>query len=296
MKLSSDIEHIKSKRIKGSLTVEASMVLPLFMFVFISLIYYIQIITLQELLQEAMTESGLSLARAAYIYSDFQDEEDAKGADFTIFDDAIQDGLHELTGAVINNVVLKQIVSSKLNANLSGNSLIDGGIDKIRFDDSKLLEDNDDIDIIISYRVRIPVRIFGLQEMDMMQRVRLRGWNGHQLLPQYTMIEETDSDEAMVFVTESGSVYHLKRSCSHISLSIEAISGKPTWQRNKNGGKYYPCNACCSNQEPEQATYYITSYGDRYHRDRECSKIKRNIKEVPLSQVKDKAPCKRCGR
>ena len=46
------------------------------------------------------------------------------------FDDVLQDGLHELTGAVINNVVLKQIVSSKLNANLSGNSLIDGGIDK----------------------------------------------------------------------------------------------------------------------------------------------------------------------
>lgn len=290
------INKIKSKRINASLTVEASMVLPLFLFFFICLLYFIQIITLQEVLQEAMTESGLSMAKAAYFYSDFQDAGDAQAADASILEEGIQIGLQELTGAVINNTALKYTVASRLNIDNIINSLIVGGIDGIRFDGSSVLQGNDDIDIIIRYRIRIPLRIFGLQEMDMIQRVRLRGWNGYQLPPLYAIIEEDDNDEAIVYITESGRVYHLKSTCSHISISIETISGKPTWQRNKNGGKYYPCEACCKGNEPDEGTYYITPYGDRYHKNRGCSKIKRTVKQVPLSEVNDRSPCKRCGR
>lgn len=296
MKLRSDINHRKKIRINASLTVETSLVLPLFLFFFVSLLYFIQIITIQEVLQEAMTESGLSMARASYVYADFQDAEDASNAEGSIFDDAIQLGLKEITGAVINNVVLRHAIQSRLNVDIIKNTLIVGGFDGISFDDSKVLRGNDDIDIIIRYRVSNPIRIFGFQKMDMIQRVKLRGWNGHQLPPLYTIVEEGDSEDEMVYITESGTVYHLKRTCSHISLSVEAISGKPSWQRNKNGGKYYPCEACCSGDEPELATYYITSYGDRYHRSEGCSKIKRNVREVPLSEVKDRASCKRCGK
>lgn len=292
---SSDINHFKRKKIKASLTVEASLVLPFFLFFFISLIYFIQIFTLQEQLQKAMTETGLSMARITYVYSDFQDVKDAEAADFSIFDEVIQIGLEEMAGAVMNKIILKYAVSSKLNVDSINKSFIVGGYDGIHFDDSKVLEGNDDIDIIIRYRVGIPIRVFGIHEMDMIQRVKLRGWRGYQLPPLYTMVEEGDRNEEMVYITESGTVYHRKRTCSHINLSIEAISGKPTWQRNKNGGKYYPCEACGSNHEPGLVTYYITSYGDRYHSNKGCSRIKRNVREVPLSEVKDKAPCKRCG-
>lgn len=296
MKLMFSKNHLKAKRINASLTVEASLALPLFLFFFISLLYFIQIITLQEVLQEAITESGLSMAKAAYLYSDFQDVEDAKTADASMLEEGIQRGLEELTGAIINNVVLKYTVASRLNVDISNKSLIAGGLDAIRFDGSEVLLGNDDIDIIVRYRVRKPLKIFGLQEMDMIQRVKVRGWTGHQLPPLYTIVEEDDNEEAIVFITESGKVYHLKRTCSHLNISIKTVSGKPTWQRNNNGGKYYPCEACCNGNEPEHGTYYITPYGDRYHTNRGCSKIKRTVKEVPLSEVSDRAPCKRCGK
>lgn len=295
MKLISNISYLKRNRTKASLTVEASLVLPLFLFLFICLLYFIQIMTLQELLQEAITETGLGMAKAAYVYSDFQDIEDAKAADSSIFDEAIQIGLQELTGAVINNLVLRYAVGSRLNIDDINNSFIVGGYDGIRFEGSKVLQGNDDIDIVIRYRVSLPIKIFGLYEMDMIQRVRLRGWSGYQLTPLYTIVEENDNEEAVVYITESGTVYHIKRECSHISLSIEAISGKPTWQRNKNGGKYYPCVACCLDSAPDLGAYYITSYGDRYHRNKDCSKIKRTVREVPLSEVGGKSRCKRCG-
>lgn len=287
--------HIKAKKINASLTVEASLALPLFLFLFISLLYFIQIITLQEVLQEAITETGLIMAKATYFYSDFQDVEDAKAADTSILEEGIQIGLQELTGAIINNVVLKYIVASRLNIDIANNSLIVGGFDGIRFEGSKVLEGNDDIDIIIRYRIRIPIRIFGPKEMDMIQRVRVRGWKGYQLPPLYVIVEEDDNEEGIVYITESGTVYHLKRTCSHLNITIETVIGKPTWQRNNNGGKYYPCEACCKGNEPELGTYYITPYGDRYHTNRGCSTIKRTVKEVPLSEVNDRAPCKRCG-
>jgi hypothetical protein len=286
----------KIYKLNASLTVEASLVLPLFLLFFITLLYFIQIITLQEVLQEAITESGLSMAKMAYFYSDFQDVEDVKDTDTSILDEGIQTGLEELTGAIINNVVLKYTMKSKLNKDNIINSLIVGGLDGICFDDSRVLKNNDDIDIIIRYSLRIPIRIFPLKEMDMIQRVKLRGWTGDQLPPLYTLVEEEDNKEATVYITENGRVYHLKRTCSHINIIIEAIIGKPTWQRNNNGGKYYPCEACCKNDEAELVTYYITPYGDRYHKNKDCSKIKRVVQEVPLSEVNDRALCKRCGK
>lgn len=297
MKLISDETQYKSKKINASLTVEALLVLPLFLFFFVSFLYFIQIIALQEVLQEAMTETGLGMARAAYIYSDFHDAGDAKTIDTSMLEEGIQIGLQEITDVVINNVVLTHALKSRLNNGMINYSCIVGGYDGILFDESKILQGNDDIDIVARYRVRIPIRIFGLPEMKMIQRVKLRGWNGNQLLAQYTMIEEeNEGEETFVYITDSGTVYHLSRNCSHIRLSIEDVIGKPTWQRNKNGGIYYPCESCCNNNDPESGIYYITSYGDRYHTDRGCSKIKRTVTEVPLSEVGGRAPCKRCGR
>lgn len=288
--------YFKKSKVNASMTVEASLILPLFLFFFISFLYFIQIITLQEKLQKAITESGLSMARAAYIYSDFQNPEDVNNTDSSIFEEIVQIGLQELTSAVINNLLIKNIVGSRLNIDEIDSSLIVGGFDGISFGNSKLLDGDDNIDIVISYRVRIPISIFGLQDMNMIQRVRLRGWSGHRLTPLYTIVEEGRNEESVVYVTETGTVYHLKKSCSHISLSIEAINGKPTWQRNKNGGIYYPCEVCGFGNDSDLGVYYISSYGDRYHRNKNCSKIKRSVRAIALSEVGDKLPCRRCGR
>lgn len=298
MKCIAGINSVKRRRINASLTVEASLVLPLFLFFIMSFLYFIQIISLQEVIQKALTETGLSMARTAYIYSDFNDIEESEALDSSLLEKEMRVGLEEMTGAIFNHVALKYAVKARLDVERINNSCIYGGFDGISFDGSRVLQGDDDIDIVARYQVRIPVRIFGLYEMNMIQRVRLRGWNGHQLPALYSMVEEEKNGEqdSFVYITESGSVYHLKRNCSHISLSIEVISGIPSWQRNKNGGKYYACESCCSKGDMPSATYYITLYGDRYHKNRGCSRIKRTVRSVALSEVGDRKPCKRCGK
>lgn len=291
------MKHMKhNKNIKASLTVEASLVLPLFLFFYMIFLYFIQIFFVQEVLQEALTEAGLSMSRVAYIYSDFNDDTDMEAFDQSFLEEGVKEGFQELYKATINYVSIKYAVANKLDVDKIDNSCIVGGFDGIRFDGSKIMQD-DDIDLVARYRVRIPIRFLGIYEMDMVQRVKLRGWTGHQIPSLYTVEgEEEGEDGTTVYITETGTVYHLNKSCSHIKLSIETINEKPDWQRNKSGGKYYPCESCCKNDISNEGPYYITSYGDRYHRRRDCSRIKRTVKEVHLSEVGSRTRCKRCGK
>ena len=54
-----------------------------------------------------------------------------------------------------------------------------------------------------------------------------------------------EKEGEIVFVAETGEVYHRDRNCSHIKLSVEAVSkSEVSSRRNVSGGKYYPCEKC----------------------------------------------------
>jgi len=289
-------KSIKNK-VSASLTVEASLVLPVILLFFVAFLYFIQIFILQEKLQQAITDTGLGMARAAYMFSDFFDADEIKNFDTSLLEEELKQDLPEFLHALSDGGMIKYAVKKRLKAQNLNPSCIAGGFDGICFDDSVILRDTDDIDVVARYKVRIPIRFFGLFERDVIQRARLRGWSGLKLPALYKAIEEDEEEntEKTVYVTESGTVYHLDRNCSHIKLSVTAINGIPTWQRNNNGGKYKPCESCLNFDHPEKGTYYITLYGDRYHIKADCPGIKRTIRQVPVSQVGHLDPCKRCG-
>ncbi len=282
---------------KASLTVEAAFVLPLFIFFMIAFLYFIQLMNVQEHIQESITKTGLSLARLAYVYDDFLDAEEAKNADVTLFGEEYDINLKELSGIVLGETVVKTLVMKELDTDEINHSCIKGGFREISFYYSSILEEEDCIDIVARYYVRIPVWFFGLEDMRLIQRVRVRGWTGHQVPARYTTVkEETDTEEAVVYITETGTVYHKERSCSHLKLSIEEVSGIPDSRRNRSGGKYYPCESCCDKEASDTDIYYITDFGNRYHTGKDCPGLKRTIREIARSEVSGRAPCKRCSQ
>lgn len=296
LKLYSRHKRIKLK-VPASLTIEAALVLPVFIYFILAFLYFIQILNLQEQIQAALTQTGLKISKMAYVYSDFKDAAEAEGFDETLLEEGLEVGLKELSDAVLDGALVKMLVKRNIDTDRINRGCILNGYDGIRFEASSILPDGKQIDMIARYKIRFPIFLFGLQDMDMIQRIRLRGWNGHSVPARYSIVEEgEDNDETMVYITETGSVYHFDRSCSHIKLSVEEVYGIPAWQRNQNGGKYYPCESCCKNPPPGTVKYYITSYGDRYHISKDCSGIKRTVREVPISEVQGRAPCSRCGR
>lgn len=280
--------------LKASLTVEAALVLPVFLFFMISFLYFIQIFTIQEELQAAITDMGLGLAKVSYLYEDFVTPEDAKEFDQSVFDKEFNIGIHDLANAVRNGSILKFYVNQYLDTDKINRSCIQNGMEGIDFSVSKILDTDKCIDIIACYKVVTPFRLFGINDMKMIQRVKVRSWTGHQIAAKYSTEKEDNTDDPIVYITKTGSVYHNIRNCSYISLSIRAVVGIPTELRNDNGGKYYPCEYCCEGKGSGQIQYYITSDGTRYHCDRKCSKITRDVKEVHLSEVGDRRLCKRC--
>ena len=120
--------------------------------------------------------------------------------------------------------------------------------------------------------------------------VKVRKWTGYDVLGYGDDI----AAEEYVYITDSGSVYHRSRDCSHLRISISVVTGEEISQlRNASGHKYYPCEQC--HGQSNSGLVFITSQGDRYHAASDCSSLKRRIKTVKLSEVGDKGPCSECG-
>lgn len=280
---------------KASLTVEAALVLPVFLFFMLSFLYIIQIFIVQEQIQASITKMGLNLAKTSYVFKDFPDIEEAISFDFTIFNKEYDIGLDEIADRLASGNLLKLYAKKYLDTDQINRSCIIDGFDGLSFTGSSVLCGEDYIDIVVSYEVSIPVKIIILGDMQMVQRVRLQNWTGYEVAPTYQTQENEDKDGTYVYVTDTGSVYHKDENCSHIKLSVSAVQGVPTSIRNEYGERYNPCEACCTGEEEELATYYVTLDGTKYHSRRDCSKIKRSVKKINLSEVGNRAPCMRCS-
>lgn len=268
--------------------------MPIFLYFILAFLYIIQIVTVQEQIQSAITKMGLNLSKSAYFCKDFPSIDDILDFDQTIFGQEFDIGADELADSVTSGSMLKLYGMKYLNTDRINRSCIKNGFNGISFYSSSIFDEDHSIDIVVKYRVKIPIMIFNLGEISFVQRVKLRAWTGYEVAAVYGT-EEEGSEGTIVYVTETGIVYHRTKDCSHIKLSVTSVQGIPSQLRNDNGSKYYQCEACCSGEEENSATYYITSDGTRYHTRRDCSKIKRSVKEIPLSEVGDRAPCKRCG-
>lgn len=277
---------------EASLTVEAALILPVFLYFVLSFLYFIQIFTLQEQIQSAITRMGMKLSKAAYVVKDFSEVEEALSIDLSVFGQDIDFGLTDWAPEASSQGILKSYSRGYLDTPYINRSCIKGGFRGISFEGSNLFSE-EMIDIHVSYQIELPIKIFLIPPMRIEQRVRLRSWTGYQVEAAYRSSSEGEK-EATVFVTQTGSVYHKTASCSHIKLSVTSVQGIPTELRNEQGAKYYPCEVCDKEDADMPGTYYITSDGTRYHKKRGCSSIKRNVKEIPMSEAGTRTPCKRC--
>lgn len=243
------------KRKKASMTVEASLVLPLFMFAMILIGYLGQMIRCQDEMQEALTR----LAREA-------------SAEYGAFQSSA--------------LKSKAYYMAKLNTYLSGS------VGKVTFFESHFLEERDEIDLVAVYRMTTPFSIMGMGDFRFRQRVHTRAFTGVDRRK-----KEGEQGDCIVYITDTGRVYHRTRECSYLNPSIsKVLFGDLANLRNSSGGKYKCCERCSKETYLEKGdSVWITRYGDRYHTSKSCSGLKRAIKEIRLSEVGNRPPCSKCG-
>ena len=258
----------------ASLTVEASLVLPFFVFAVLFFLYFFQFLYLQDSVQTAITEAGKFLSRYEKVSEELK----------------LSEGVKEL--------LLKQRFYEYLDKETINKTCITGGIYGIFV---SMEEENPDSEIKITarYQIGFPIPFFGEKKSLVIQKVKTRAFVGLPIKKTLGRVDrdehESDELQEQVYVTENGTVYHLSESCTHLKLSISAItSGQIKYARNENGGRYKACEKCVGNRQAE-GTVYIAREGDRYHNSLGCSGLKRMVYTVLYTEVLGKRRCSRCG-
>lgn len=257
------------------MTLEAAFALPFFLFAVLNILFAVNIIGTQSRINAALHQVGNKLAFAGYAY------ENTVG-------DILPDGL---SGVVVTEGYARGQIVEYVGRSYLENSCVKGGAGGLSFAGSSVMGAEDIIDLKISYRVKPFAGLMGFDGFSLSQRYYGRAWTGYDAAGSASGGTEEDP---MVYITKTGTVYHLDRNCTYLNPKIETVPAQSVSdRRNASGSKYVPCGSCGSSGEGNQV--YITSYGSSYHKRLDCPGLKRTIYTVPLSEVGARGRCSKCG-
>lgn len=381
------------KQIKGSLTLEASLVLTVFLFAIFSLLYFVKIIYIHEQIQFAISEAAEEMSVGAYILDkteilDLQQETylKAKGNlenlenDFNDLTDSYNETISGVNGLInyksetnninidLNNKSLdslyveeqsgsiadelveqkdklsgvvqssystmsqlidfltfiaedsKQIITSvgavpgmEIVNNAAGTKILEsiigtyindenyknwgiiGGRAGMDFSESRFMLEDDDITIVVHYKIKIPFLSDAIKPLEIIQGVKVRAFTGNgnfngKLNKKNSPNKE---DKEIVYITKSGKKYHSDRNCRYIDVKIMAVP----YGQIKNSKRI--CEVC----EKEgivlndNTIVYTTSSSNIFHTDKSCWTIYRDVIAITKEDAikEGYTPCSLCG-
>lgn len=296
---------LSSPSLKASMTVEAAIVLPLFIFFMAEILYVFDMIRLQSRFLQALHETGTVMSEYAF-YTEYALDDVASIADSATGTDSTSSALESLLGdasglsgygvsLVLSETYVQSSAEDYLGTEYLNNTCLDGGAASVSYLQSQIMVNNDIIDLVADYRVKPFLSIFGLDSFSMQSRYYGHAWTGYSIGSESSQTStDDDNDGQIVYITPTGSVYHLSEDCTYLKPSTRTISASEVDSaRSSDGSKYYPCEVC---NPTKTGTLVITEDGNRYHSSASCSAIKRTVIEVLLSQVEDTMNCcSKCG-
>lgn len=254
------VSSFTSRKLRASLTVEAAIALPLFLFFFLQVMSAMNMIGLQSRLNAALHQTGNKIAFDGYLYGQ--------------------------TAVSARSQILDYAGKKYLD-----NSCIKNGASGISFAGTSVMRENDIVEIYLSYHIQPLFPVMGFESFAVSQCYYGRAWTGYDV---ESGISDFTKEDPMVYITETGTVYHTNRGCTYLNPSVEAVSAAAVdGSRNQSGGKYYPCEIC--GRKSVTGTVYITGQGNSYHTSIMCSGLKRTIYTIPLSEVGGRRQCSKCG-
>ena len=259
--------------LRGSMTFEAALILPFFLFVVMNLLSITEMYRTHAAVTASLWKSGRQMALYGYLYDKLELDEYAL----------------DLNSVTISESYVRLNLKSDLERNGSGRVVLGDGTTRISLIRSQLMTEKDRIRLRADMVMTPPCSLYPGQAVLATALYTGHAWNGYKVSG-YVLSEY---QETIVYVTETGTVYHKKRDCSYLNPSIETVDASLIGdRRNDGGGIYHPCEIC----HPQGGdTYYITKYGTVYHGSLQCSGLKRTVYAVKMSEVGDKTPCSKCG-
>lgn len=250
--------------VRGSMTVEAALVLPLFCSFLICMGSAIEMIRLHGNLEVALWNTG----RLIGIYGALPEQSGSSSE-------------QTLETIALSYTFVKQQIEDQLGKEYLETAPLDGGIDGLQFMESKAGDDTYEINI--TYRVSPISQLPGLKGFRMANRYYGHLWNGYE-------IPVPEEEEGYIYVTENGRVYHTNRECTHIRLAIRTVEGTMVPQDCR------PCEKCIAEETEvlHEGIYFISESGECYHSRRDCLGLKRTVRKLPSEEASKYEECSRC--
>lgn len=237
--------------LSASLTIEAALVFPLFLFALVGILFFFQVLQVTQVTSGALAATGSLLS----------------------LNNSEETSMVAAVGYFYKKVLEEDYPDS----------IIAGGNAGIGWLGTTL--DGEYVDLRIQYQCKFPINLMGVGNIPISQRVRMKKWTGYRRAGQ----KDTTETETWVYITPSGKVYHRKKDCSYLQLSIRTM-GKDVI----GDSGYTPCRLC-GQESTTYSYYYVTEDGLRYHTRLDCSGLKRTLYLVRLTEAEGRTECSRCG-
>lgn len=269
--------------LNGSITIEAAIVLPLFVFCMVSIMYLINIIYIQTTLQMHLE----NMARTITSYSCI-----TTGLDVTLTDDEsslVEKIIFDSAGAIaVETMFMTDEIKDFID-----NTLIVDGSEGISFWGTSVTNTEQPLDICLSYKVRMPFIPSDSFSFDINQHCYFKAFNGRELYKNIFLRVN------FVYVTKDGEVYHANKVCTYLGR-FTSLRNLTELQKEKPG--ILPCTFCkhqtnlISRPTLGQSEYvYVTKELDVYHYVEACPSLQRNLIRLPLDEAAGAyTPCSRC--
>lgn len=257
---------------RGSATVEASLVLPIFLLSMMVIVAMCGCIRTRHTIYEGLQETAQYLAEYEYFYSMIDKRTDIN----------LTEGM---SGNVVNGVTAYAKLGEYIDDTRLVEQYVSGGMTGLVITRAEYDARDGFIYMELQYVLKANVGIFGELEWTVHEKIRQKAYVGY--------LDEGGIKEAgqYVYITENASVYHTRRNCYHISLSIHQTSMA---ELNSGRSNLTPCGIC-TKYNTDAGRIYITDTGDHYHISLSCSGLKRTVYRVKLEDYPYLPACSNCG-
>lgn len=249
--------------IKASYSLEAALVMPLFIYAMIAIIFMMRVIGVQHGVKTAIDDTAKLVSVC--------------GGNF--------DG-HQATEPTSLSVAA--VATAKIAANKTPVDFVTLGIAGFNFLNTEVTDK--DITIVVKYYMKIPLAPdFGHKGFLITQRAHAKRFTG------FHIEDEKDETEDYVYVTKYGEAYHEDLNCAYLKLSIRSVSeNQLSSERNTDGHKYRKCPFC---GRKGYGAYYVTDYGECYHTRLDCPGLNRTIRRITREEAeKSYHACSKCAK
>ena len=257
---------------KASVTIECSLVLPLFLFFSIQLFSVFEMLSAYVRMQSVLEEVAVEAATVLGV----TDEEIDEGMSF-----------------VLSETLIREEITRKAGVKWLAESPIAGGAAGLHLFRCDLATNHKTVNLVLTYQVKPWICIGNVGKMTLVNSCKVNVWKGFEKEEN----EEKEESEELVYVTQTGEAYHLYPDCSYLIADSKAVSGGDlSKKRNQNGAKYYACELCCKGITPvDENEYYITPWGSRFHANPTCRALIKNVKAISKKEVGTRHLCSKCA-